>query len=668
MSQEQTSGARPSVSVIIPAYNGARTVWRAIESALGQTHPPLEVIVVDDGSADETADVVAAYPAPVRLIRKENGGPASARNVGARAASGTWLAMLDADDWWYPDKLERQLALDTSSDISLIHAFAPHSRARVPREVTLTDLLRANIIINSSVLIRRAVFEKLGGFDVAPELISVEDYALWLRVVAAGYRAVTCPEVLIYYTRGIGLSSHSDRFMKATLYNFEATGKALSLPPETIEAKKQETIDQFGRTALYERRLGDARSLLAESFRRKPSVATAGRWAVAHLPPSLLDVRRRAAALAEARAAERAPLLFGTPVQPVNFGALGPYLVVIIDAEEEFDWATVPPAVSSVRSMRAQGPAQAVLSRYGVIPTYAVDYAVAADPEGFGPLLDYLADGQCEIGAQLHPWLNPPLIEERSVYNSYAGNLGPALEAEKLRVLTRTIEDTFRVRPIVYRAGRYGIGRHTAAILEDLGYRVDCSVRPFFDLRSSGGQDFTRAPAGPYWFGPRRKVLEIPVTVGMTGALAAAGRALTPLVSGRSSAYRIPGLLARAGLLNRIQLTPEGTDIEEAKLLTRAILREDRAPVFAVSYHSPSLEPGNTPYVRTAADLRRFLAWMEQYLEFFLGELGGTATTPEALLRLASRISGREETLSSARGGAAAAGPPNPFHLLGTAS
>ena len=103
-----------SVTVIIPAYNGAAYIARAVESALAQTHKPLEVLVVDDGSTDRTAEIVAAMPPPVRLIRKENGGPASARNLGAREAKGNWLALLDADDLWQPVKLETQIkAIET---------------------------------------------------------------------------------------------------------------------------------------------------------------------------------------------------------------------------------------------------------------------------------------------------------------------------------------------------------------------------------------------------------------------------------------------------------------------------------------------------------------------------------------------------------------------------
>ncbi len=99
------SRAAPRFSVIIAVYNGAATLARAIDSVLNQTYPPHELIVVDDGSSDGTAQVVRAYGAPVRYIHQANAGVAAARNAGAQAASGDWLAFLDADDWYYPERL-----------------------------------------------------------------------------------------------------------------------------------------------------------------------------------------------------------------------------------------------------------------------------------------------------------------------------------------------------------------------------------------------------------------------------------------------------------------------------------------------------------------------------------------------------------------------------------
>ncbi len=104
-----TSAHEGVVSVIIPAWNAARTVGETIRSALGQTHRPIEVVVVDDGSTDETAAVVSSFGAAVRYVRQKNSGAAAARNLGIERSSGEFVALLDADDLWLPDKLERQV-------------------------------------------------------------------------------------------------------------------------------------------------------------------------------------------------------------------------------------------------------------------------------------------------------------------------------------------------------------------------------------------------------------------------------------------------------------------------------------------------------------------------------------------------------------------------------
>ena len=143
-----------TVTVVIPAYNAGRWIVETIRSALDQTHAPLEVIVVDDGSTDDTAAVAERFPAPVRVLRKSNGGPASARNRGIAAASGTWIALLDADDRWLPCKLERQLALATP-DVALIHTALVDDEESLglPEVLSFDDLWTANRIANSSVLI-----------------------------------------------------------------------------------------------------------------------------------------------------------------------------------------------------------------------------------------------------------------------------------------------------------------------------------------------------------------------------------------------------------------------------------------------------------------------------------------------------------------------------------
>jgi hypothetical protein len=221
--------------------------------------------------------------------------------------------------------------------------------------------------------------------------------------------------------------------------------------------------------------------------------------------------------------------------------------------------------------------------------------------------------------------------------NSYPGNLPAELEREKLFQLTRTIEKNVGVRPRVYKAGRYGVGPATARILAELGYEIDVSVIPGTDLTCKLGPNFSRCRAIPYWFGVDPTLLEIPLSIGYTGLLADTGNVAYVLtMNERLKALHVPGILARLRLVERITLTPEGISFEELRRLTLALLRKGHR-VFNFTYHSPSLAPGNTPYVRSEADLKAFLQRIEQYLRFFTEEIGGRAATPFEIKTIAER-------------------------------
>jgi glycosyltransferase involved in cell wall biosynthesis len=196
----------PTVSVIIPAYNAEPFIAETVKSALHQTFTDLEVIVVDDGSKDRTAERLAEFGDRIRVHRQANAGVAEARNAGVRMAAGTWIAFLDADDLWLPHKLERQLA---SQQAPLVYSdrFNIGVRGELPlvqSEVTkmrdgdvfLPLMLEGNFITNSSVLIRRDVFEATGGF--AAGVSPAEDWDLWLRV-AERHPVAFCPEPLVRY-------------------------------------------------------------------------------------------------------------------------------------------------------------------------------------------------------------------------------------------------------------------------------------------------------------------------------------------------------------------------------------------------------------------------------------------------------------------------------------
>lgn len=314
-----------------------------------------------------------------------------------------------------------------------------------------------------------------------------------------------------------------------------------------------------------------------------------------------------------------------------------PLLVTTVDAEEGFDWSKpFSRSAADVSAMANQHVAHRVFDRYGVVPTYLVDFPVASQPDGYRPLLDYFQDGKCEIGAQLHPWVNPPFIEDVNVSNSFPGNLPPKLEFDKLRILTDTIERAFGTRPRIYRAGRAGVGNYTGDILQTLGYLIDTSVVPERSFAHESGPNYFGFPSDPYWIDVDRTILELPISSAAIGPLRPPPW-LAPFLLGATPGRRIiPALLARSGLADRIKLTPEGITEVEAKRLVKAMLARGTR-VFTLSYHTPSLLPGMTPYVRTAADLELLLRWLDRFYEFFFGEIGGEAATPRTVYALVSR-------------------------------
>ncbi len=202
----------PQFSIVVPAYNAAKTVESAVRSVIGQTEPNLEVIVIDDGSTDATAAIVEQIADPrVRLLRQENRGLASARNAGMAAARGRYIALLDSDDLYLPRYLElAQRALQSTEAAGLAYtdayvfdatsgkvrrrsAMARSSPPMPPpgdRDGFLAELLARNFVYVAATIPRHVV-EKVGGFDESRT--SAEDYELWLRILVKGYRAVRIP-------------------------------------------------------------------------------------------------------------------------------------------------------------------------------------------------------------------------------------------------------------------------------------------------------------------------------------------------------------------------------------------------------------------------------------------------------------------------------------------
>jgi hypothetical protein len=312
----------------------------------------------------------------------------------------------------------------------------------------------------------------------------------------------------------------------------------------------------------------------------------------------------------------------GTPLQFDTSG--GPILTAVIDTEEEFDWSgPFDRNATCVRNIAEQPLAQSIFDNHGMVPTYVVDYPVAATPSSRDILRRIVDDGRCEIGAHLHPWVSPPYEEPTDAFHSYPGNLPASLERRKLEVLTQAISDGFGLRALTYKAGRYGIGPATFQILTDLSYRVDVSVVPYTDFSHQHGPDFRRYGPRPFRVGP--SLVELPLSVGFVGRLAQRGTSLYAVLSNPwGMTLHLPGIAARLGLLERIRLSPEGHSLKDMKRLTRAALAHGQR-FFMLTYHSSSLLPGANHYVRDSADRRVFLSALDGYIRFFLRDCGGCA-------------------------------------------
>jgi glycosyltransferase involved in cell wall biosynthesis len=240
----------PEISVIIPAYNAARTVGIAVDSVLAQTFGDFELIVIDDGSPDNTAEVVRERSDPrVTCVTTENGGVSVARNRGVERASGSYVAFLDADDAWQPAKLERQIALlKERPDVGLCFTttqfvdddLQPTALQPSVQRADWTEalLLEGNILPGSasSVLIRAAVVEQCGGFDSRFSLCA--DWDMWLRMSVLGKIALIDEPLVLYRSVPGTMSSDMsvlERETFALLDKFYATPQ--SAPYERVRRR-----------------------------------------------------------------------------------------------------------------------------------------------------------------------------------------------------------------------------------------------------------------------------------------------------------------------------------------------------------------------------------------------------------------------------------------------
>ena len=219
----------PRVSVVIPTFNCERFIERTIDSALRQTYRDFEIIVVDDGSTDGTQAVLARYGGVLRCMYQANQGASAARNVALASASGEFIAYLDADDLWDPEKLARQVEyLDAYPACGFVHTevavideqdavlharFNQETRRSVPQGKCIRELLQRSHIQTLTVVERRDAFDRAGTFDL--RLPVAQDYLHWIQVVLQGYEVGYLADPLGQYRWRTGSLMSSQRRLVA---------------------------------------------------------------------------------------------------------------------------------------------------------------------------------------------------------------------------------------------------------------------------------------------------------------------------------------------------------------------------------------------------------------------------------------------------------------------
>ena len=267
-------------SVIIPAYQSSGFIGDALASALDQSHPPHEVIVVDDGSTDRLDTALAPYADRLILVRQPNRGPGAARNAGVHRATGDWIVLLDADDYWDPTRLARIATHSRSrpahqlitTDALVVGAGGATSgryyeRVRFAERRQRDEILRDNFVFSSAAAPRDLIL-RLGGFDESP--LAVDDWDMWIRIILSGAQAGLVPDALAYYRQhGANTSNNMLLMARGELRTLDRAlaRNDLSAGERSVATRRRRIPSRFVLRHDFDRALADGRAIRRVALR-----------------------------------------------------------------------------------------------------------------------------------------------------------------------------------------------------------------------------------------------------------------------------------------------------------------------------------------------------------------------------------------------------------------
>jgi glycosyltransferase involved in cell wall biosynthesis len=286
-----------TISVVIPAYNSARYIRETLESVLAQTYPPLEIIVVDDGSTDETSAIVQSFASRVRLLQQEHQGVSEARNFGIQQAKGDYIAFIDSDDLWLPEKLALQAACIIEKQVVWVSCFADYLndsdgrilynyRRKLYEGDVLEKLFLKTFIRSPTPLVKRTVFEEVGYFNEDFETRATEDTDMWLRI-AAIYPLGVVRQVLAFvrlHPASTTSRQSVDEKMRSKLLRVD---QAVARQPQRLARYKNRALARIylssGTTLLKQGEYERARLLIDKARSLNPyRLETQAHWLILH--------------------------------------------------------------------------------------------------------------------------------------------------------------------------------------------------------------------------------------------------------------------------------------------------------------------------------------------------------------------------------------------------
>lgn len=311
------------------------------------------------------------------------------------------------------------------------------------------------------------------------------------------------------------------------------------------------------------------------------------------------------------------------------------YLFITIDTEEDL-WGGYAVKHPPVVNMQKINLLQEIFEKNKAVPTYLINYPVATDAYSIEVLNDLLRQKKCDLGSHCHPWNTPPFHDDGDMeYNSFMCNLSSELVLKKMIQLHNIIKKNFQFAPIVFRAGRWGIGENVIKAIKELGYKIDSSITPFISWEDSYGPKMymkTNATIGLEGLDKlcnkaentirwkSNSIVEIPPTIGfLQNNFKLCHRVRTFFMNRFSKRLHFIGILDRLRLLNFRMLSPETSSFEDMVKLSKAMMSNGHR-FLNMSFHSTSLLAGCSPFVKNEEELKIFLTKIDRYLKLMAKE------------------------------------------------